>query len=61
MIGYDDACPDFFWLAAQGGYGIQSAAGASMLAAALLLGEALPEELVHEGVEPAAVSPRRLR
>jgi D-arginine dehydrogenase len=28
VIGFDDACPGFFWLAGQGGYGIQSAAGA---------------------------------
>lgn len=57
----DAGAPGFFWLAAQGGYGIQSAAGASALAAALLLDEALPEDLVRHGVDPAALSPRRLR
>ena len=61
VIGADDACPGFFWLAGQGGYGIQSAAGASQLAASLILGEPLPAELAREGVDPAAVSPRRLR
>lgn len=61
VIGGEPAQPGFFWLAAQGGYGIQSAAGASALAAALVCGEPLPDELVHHGVDPAALSPRRLR
>jgi D-arginine dehydrogenase len=61
VIGPDDACPGFFWLAAQGGYGIQSAAGVSALAAALLCGQTLPEVLAQEGVEPARVSVQRLR
>lgn len=61
VIGADGGCPGFFWLAAQGGYGIQSAAGASALADALLRGVPLPAELVQEGVEPAALSPARLR
>ena len=61
VIGWDDACPGFFWLAAQGGYGIQSAAGASALADALLRNVALPAELTRHGVEAAALSPARLR
>jgi D-arginine dehydrogenase len=61
VIGWDGACPGFFWLAAQGGYGIQSAAGASALADALLRDVALPAELVQHGVEAAALSPTRLR
>ncbi|HEX2010849.1 MAG TPA: FAD-binding oxidoreductase [Roseateles sp.] len=61
VIGFDAACPGFFWLAAQGGYGIQSAAGASALAAALLRGEPLPPELVREGLDPATLAPARLR
>lgn len=42
VIGRDPHNPAFFWLAAQGGYGIQSAAGASQLACALLLEQPLP-------------------
>jgi len=61
VIGFDDRCPGFFWLAAQGGYGIQSAAGASALAASLLLGTPVPDDLVGHGVDAAAVSPTRLR
>lgn len=61
VIGFDDARPGFFWLAGQGGYGLQSAAGASELAAALVQGRLLPEALAAEGVQPAAVAPQRLR
>jgi len=61
VIGFDDACPGFFWLAAQGGYGIQSAAGASALAASLIEGAPLPDDLRAAGVDPAVVQPSRLR
>jgi len=61
VIGFDDASPGFFWLAAQGGYGIQSAAGASQLAASLIQRQPLPQELLAHGVDPVAVSPSRLR
>jgi D-arginine dehydrogenase len=60
VIGFDPACPGFFWLAAQGGYGIQSAAGASELAACLVLGEPLAPTLAEQGVQPALLSPSRL-
>ena len=61
VIGWDDRCPAFFWLAAQGGYGIQSAAGAAELAASLLCAEPLPAALARHGVDPRASSPLRLR
>jgi len=61
VIGHDDTSPGFFWLAAQGGYGIQSAAGASALADALLREAALPEELLQQGLDARALSPARLR
>jgi D-arginine dehydrogenase len=61
VIGWDDACPGFFWLAGQGGYGIQSAAAASELAAALVQGAPLPAALARHGVDPQALSVRRLR
>jgi D-arginine dehydrogenase len=59
VIGWDESCPGFFWLAGQGGYGIQSAAGASQLAAALLLGQALPDALREQGVDATALAPAR--
>lgn len=61
VIGHDDDCPGFFWLAAQGGYGIQSAAGASALADTLIRQATLPEELARQGVDASRLSPARLR
>lgn len=61
VMGWDNHVPGFFWLAAQGGYGIQSAAGAALLARQLALGEALAPALAREGVDAAGLSPARLR
>lgn len=61
VIGWDNATPRFFWLAAQGGYGIQSAAGVSELAASQLLGEPVPAALLAQGVNADALLPARLR
>ncbi|MNQ29780.1 N-methyltryptophan oxidase [compost metagenome] len=61
VVGFDDAQRGFFWLAAQGGYGIQSAAGVSALAAALVTGQALPVDLIDQGVAPSLMTPLRLR
>ena len=61
VIGPDPLQPGFFWLAGQGGYGIQSAAGVAELAEASLLGQPLPARLESEGVVAAALSPARLR
>lgn len=61
VVGWDAQRPGFFWLAAQGGYGIQSAAGVSQLACALLLDQPVPEELLRQGVDPQRLAPARLR
>lgn len=61
VIGWDDQVEGFFWLVGQGGYGIQSAAGASELAAALLLNAPLPQSLARHGVDPRAMAVQRLR
>jgi D-arginine dehydrogenase len=60
VIGADAHTPRFFWLAGQGGYGIQSAAGASLLAASLLTAQPLPEELAAQGVLATGMAPLRL-
>jgi len=57
VIGFDAAAPGFFWLAGQGGYGIQTAPAAAALAAALIRDEARPPSLAD--FDPAAVSPAR--
>ena len=61
VIGWDNHVPRFFWLAAQGGYGIQSAAGAALLARQLALDEPLLACLADEGITRDALSPARLR
>jgi D-arginine dehydrogenase len=61
VIGPDNHREQFYWVAAQGGYGIQSAPAVAQLAASQLLGRPLPESLARQGVQPAALSPSRLR
>jgi D-arginine dehydrogenase len=58
VIGFDAGCSSFFWLAGQGGYGIQTAPGAAQLAATLVRGGPLPAEL--DGFDPGWVSPHRM-
>jgi D-arginine dehydrogenase len=59
VVGYD-AVPGFFWLAGQGGYGIQTAAGVGRIAAELALGNGLPADIAELGVTERALSPERL-
>ncbi len=59
--GFDADAPGFFWLAAQGGYGIQTSAAMGEACAALAAGEALPERIARFGVTAAMLSPERLR
>jgi D-arginine dehydrogenase len=57
VYGYDARAPGFFWCAGQGGFGIQTAPAAAMMAAAVLLGRALPDELAD--VDPERYAPTR--
>lgn len=61
VIGWDSHVPEFFWVAAQGGYGIQSAAGYSLLARNLLLAEPIDEQLLRQGVQTELLAPARLQ
>lgn len=61
VVGFDPAADGFFWLAGQGGYGIQTSPALSRLAAALVRGRGVPADLVAEGVRPADLDPARLR
>ena len=60
VVGYD-AVPGFFWLAGQGGYGIQTGAAAGRLATSLALGKGLPADIAGLGVTERALSPVRFR
>jgi D-arginine dehydrogenase len=61
VIGADNHAPNFFWVAAQGGYGIQTASAAAELTASLLLKRPMPDQLARFGVKAEVLSPGRLR
>jgi D-arginine dehydrogenase len=61
VVGMDPLAEDFFWLAGQGGYGIMTSPALSEVAAALILGEALPQSVAKLGVRTSDLSPGRLR
>jgi D-arginine dehydrogenase len=61
VIGYDRGAPGFFWLAGQGGYGVQTAPAAARAAAALTRRQDLPADIVEEGVTAESLSPARLQ
>lgn len=60
VAGFAPDADGFFWLAGQGGYGIQMAPALARAAAAILLGQALPDDIAAQGVEAAQLSPARL-
>ena len=59
--GFDPQADGFFWLAAQGGYGIQTSAAMGEACAALARGLPLPQHIAGFGLTEAMLSPRRLR
>ena len=59
--GFDPDLDGFFWLAAQGGYGIQTAEGMARACAALIAKSPMPDDLAQLGVSAQALSPGRLR
>ncbi|WP_375572554.1 FAD-binding oxidoreductase [Seohaeicola saemankumensis] len=59
VIGFDPVVPGFFWLAGQGGYGIQTAPAAGRVAAALARQRDIPEDIVDAGLEPGRLAPDR--
>jgi D-arginine dehydrogenase len=59
VVGFADGSPGFFWLAGQGGYGIQTAPALARAAAALIQHAALPDELRRLGLRESDLSPSR--
>ena len=59
--GFALDAPGFFWVAAQGGYGIQTSAAMGETCANLALGRPLPQHLVDAGLSMEMLSPARLR
>ncbi len=60
VAGFAPDAPGFFWLAGQGGFGLQTSPAMSALAEALILGSDWPSGLAELGVTAEAVSPNRL-
>ena len=60
VVGYDPRVEGFFWLAGQGGYGIETSPSMGRLTASLALRRAVPPDLAQQGVTEAAVSPARI-
>jgi D-arginine dehydrogenase len=58
--GWDPRLPGFFWVAAQGGYGIQTSPAMGEACAALARGEPLPARLQGFGLTEAMLGPGRL-
>ena len=61
VCGIDAHAPGFFWLAGQGGYGVQTAPALARLTRDLVLDGAVSPELAAGGVEPGDLAPDRFR
>lgn len=57
VYGFDPGEPGFFWFAGQGGFGIQTAPAAALLAAGLITGASVPEPIAS--IDPAPYAPGR--
>ena len=60
VVGFDNQQPDFFWMAALGGYGIQTAPALGRVAASVLMRKTIDEDLLACGVEVGKLSPDRI-
>ena len=60
VAGFAPDAEGFFWLAGQGGYGIQTAPAMGRIAAALASRQPLPTDIARRGVTPAQLAPERL-
>jgi D-arginine dehydrogenase len=58
--GFAPDAPGFFWLAGQGGYGLQTAPAMALIVEALVTGAPWPEELEALGVGRDRITPERL-
>lgn len=59
VVGRDAAKPGFFWLAGQGGYGIQTAPAMARVTRALATGRDLPDDIRATGLDCRDLAPNR--
>ncbi len=60
VVGFDPRAAGFFWLAGQGGYGIQTAPAMGRLSAALVGRNPAPADLLELGLDVVDLAPQRL-
>jgi D-arginine dehydrogenase len=60
VAGFSKQADGFYWLAGQGGYGIQSSPALSAFAAAQILGQPVPGYIDDEGLDVQDLSPGRV-
>ena len=61
VAGFDSEAEGFFWLAGQGGYGIQTAPAMGTIVAAMASGGTFPAHVTERGVSASDLDPARLR
>ncbi|MCU0868829.1 MAG: FAD-binding oxidoreductase [Burkholderiales bacterium] len=61
VAGFDPDAPGFFWLAGQGGYGIQTAPAMGEIVASLVVHDTLPAHVAALGTTRETLAPSRLR
>jgi D-arginine dehydrogenase len=59
VVGYDPLISGFFWVAGQGGYGIETSPAMGRLSASLAAGRGVPDELKSSGITAETLSPAR--
>lgn len=59
VVGWDEKIEGLFWLAGQGGFGIQTSPALGRLAASLLLSNTQPDDFEDQGFDLMWVSPKR--
>ncbi len=59
--GFDTGVPEFFWLAGQGGYGVQTAPALARYAASRILGRTGADRYTIPGVTDDVMSPTRVQ
>jgi D-arginine dehydrogenase len=61
VAGFDPVAPGFFWVAAQGGYGVQTSPAMGEICAALARSQPLAHNLTRLGLHAGMLSPGRFR
>ena len=61
VVGMDSERAGLFWLAGQGGYGIQTSSAMGRTAASLIVDRRLPQDLTDMGLTPEDLAPIRVQ